>query len=84
MFECRTSGMSGRGEQTRAGGPIERVVRHRQGSLRRNEAGISHLRTSEMRDVVDEVNLLRLRPRDGFCDPAEHDVVQAASRRFRT
>jgi hypothetical protein len=31
-----------------------------------------------MQDTVDGVNLLRLRPRDGFCDPVEHDVVQGA------
>ena len=31
-----------------------------------------------MRDVVDGVNLLRLRPHDGLCDPAEPDVVQGA------
>jgi hypothetical protein len=78
MFECRSSAMSSRGEQTRAGGPIERVVRHRQGSLNRNEAGISHLRTSETRDLVDEVISLHLPARDGYCDPAEHDVVQGA------
>ena len=31
-----------------------------------------------MRDLVVEVNSLRLPPCDGFCDPAEHDTVRIA------
>jgi hypothetical protein len=76
MFKSRPFAVSGRDKQTQASGPIERVGRHRQGSLCRNETGVSHLRTSRTWDLVDEVNSLRLRLRDGLCDPAEQDVVQ--------
>lgn len=76
MFKSQPFAVSGRDTQTRAGGPIERVVRHRQGSPCRNETGISHLRTSRTRDLVDEVISLHLPARNGSCDPAEHDVVQ--------
>jgi hypothetical protein len=76
MFESRPFAASGRDKQTQTGGPIEPVVPHRQGSLCRNEAGISHLRISETRDLADEVISLHLPARNGYCDPAEPDMVQ--------